>query len=134
MRAKILIEPTAIPDLLPALLEARETTPGVRTQVNVTVLNAGLNVAPASRLDVGFLHQGQLHPIARLEVPELGPLEGFVARTNCTTLGKVGDFPLRAVVDSLGRVAEGNEGNNADERVASVLVPRVQGIDLLDPA
>lgn len=134
MGTVIVVDPDAPqPDLVVAGVAFADAVPGVEKTVRLTVRNAALGDAPASTAKAEYLYHGELYPIGSAPVPALAGGATATVEMAWRVAGKLGDFTVRATADSRDEVAEANEANNVADASASVLVPGVSGVDLLQP-
>lgn len=132
----VVSDPNAKPDLVISGMAFTDAVPAVQKRVDVTVRNLGDASAPASTALVEYVYQGARVVIGEASVPAVGPGATQTVSVSWNTLGKVGDFDVRATADSGGDVVEADEGNNEGRATASIIlggIASVPGIDLLDP-
>lgn len=132
------VDPNAKPDLrVSALTVADAPAPNTLTQkrLTATVVNDGTAGSPTTDVLFSYVYQGTWNTISQPNVDPV-PVGGTRAVTaTWTTMGKIGDFTIRAFADSQNQIVELNEENNVRTAAVSLVTPPglVPGTDLLDP-
>lgn len=101
--------------------------PSTSTRVTLAVVNEGNTGAPSSTARLEYQYKGtwRLFGVVSGAIPGYASLERTVTWT--PPAGAVGEFPLRAVLDSTGQVVETDEANNVATATVAAWTDAVEG-------
>lgn len=102
--------------------------------ITVSFRNAGNTASGTFKIALEYQYKDTWRPIQTLNIGSIPAFMSGQASIQWNAGGNlVGQFPIRAVADPLGLVAESNEGNNLRLSSASFVNGAVAGQDVRDP-
>jgi len=123
-RITVLSDPGALPNLSVPQLTAYDTPLRTSKRLEAVVGNSG----DAASLETKILFQyravdGSWIDIGEPTVPRVNPGGSVIINQDWPTFDKLGDFPVRVIVDASRTQVESDESDNQREIVVPVLIP-----------